>query len=292
MSLRARVSNPVRTTFLRSKNSLLRRLPKQFVITTSYGFKLTGNTKHLIPRYVYVFGAWQPDISAWVHNFVWPGDVVIDIGANIGYLSLVAARKVGPHGKVLAIEAEPTVFGQLERNIDLNPGLPVIATHAIAGESSGVRKIHAAPFELGSSSTELTEVADGPSSEVRVVRVDSLVPRDELDRVRLVKIDVEGDEMRVLAGLDAVLSGMAPDGAIVMEIAPDLLELRGQSASALLEMMEGMGFEALRIDNDYHPARYADPEVASPEPLRGVPDIPVDVVFQRSPAPTGAGRDS
>lgn len=219
------------------------------------------------------------------------GDVVLDLGANLGYLSLLAATKVGPEGRVIAVEAEPGVFGMLEHNLELNPLLPVVAHHAIVGEGEGVSTIHRADDDHGSSSTERTGAASGPSAEVRMVRAETLIPAEDLPSLKLIKVDVEGDELRVLHGLDDLLHRMVPGAAVLAEIAPEMLAKRGHTAEDVLRFMAERSFEPQLIPNDYSPRRYVSPDVGAPTPLTEVPLTAVDVVFTKraemSPGPAG-----
>ena len=82
-----------------------------------------GHTADLIQRYVYYFGVWEPTISQWFKGYVRPGDIVVDVGANIGWYTLLAAQRVGPEGQVVAIEASPTIAEHLRANLALNPSI-------------------------------------------------------------------------------------------------------------------------------------------------------------------------
>src|SRR4051794_26991463 len=63
---------------------------------TIFGAKITGDTADLIQRYIYFFGVWEPDITAWLRSALKPGDCFVDVGANIGYYTLLASQVVGP----------------------------------------------------------------------------------------------------------------------------------------------------------------------------------------------------
>lgn len=271
---------------------MLRRIPKSFEVATPYGFNFAGNTAQVIPRYVYLFGVWQPDITAWVWNHLRPGDIALDLGANLGYLSLLAATRTGPTGRVLAVEAEPEVFKMLQRNLQLNPELSVVARQAIVGESAGIGTIYRADSDHGSSSTERSGVADGVGTQVRMIRADSLVSTEDLPRLRLVKLDVEGDELRVLRGLDSLLHLMPVGSAVLAEIDPEMLAVRGHTADEILQFMVQRDFEPMVIPNDYSPVRYVSTEVIPPNPLKATPRKAVDVAFIKASRPESSTAGS
>ncbi|MGW8556570.1 hypothetical protein [Streptomyces tubercidicus] len=80
-------------------NPWLRRLPRQRVVRTRFGVATAVDTQDLIQRYVYMFGVWEPHMPHWLQRRLRPGDTYIDVGANIGYFSLLAAHLVGDRGE-------------------------------------------------------------------------------------------------------------------------------------------------------------------------------------------------
>src|SRR5262249_10578177 len=89
----------------------------EFVATTVFGTRLAGNTIEILQQYVYYFGMWEPNLTRWIWERLRPGDTFIDVGANIGYFSLLAAKRVGATGRVVAIEASPKIFSALQCNL-------------------------------------------------------------------------------------------------------------------------------------------------------------------------------
>lgn len=122
-----------------------------------------------------------------------PGDTVIDVGANIGSLSLAAAAAVGPRGKVIAIEPHPVVFKYLCGNVRLNPALAVETVNVALGDECGTLRFSNLP------SDNYNAVDAAGELEVPVSTLDVLLEK-RIGRVRLLKIDVEGYEEFVLRG--------------------------------------------------------------------------------------------
>lgn len=140
-----------------------------------------------------------------------PGDVFYDIGANVGFLSVVGAHCVGPQGAVHAFEPLPANVALVRRNASLN-GFAQIVVHPIAvGDVTGRAQLVVAAYSGGSAlaAVEAPPDATGESIEVDISTVDALVERG-LPPPTLVKIDVEGAELLVLKGMELVCARHAP----------------------------------------------------------------------------------
>ena len=260
-------------------NRALKRRPRTFrAAPTVHGFSVDGSTSDLIQRYLYVFGTWEPQLTDWVRDHLRPGDVVVDVGANIGYFSLLASGLVGHTGSVIAFEAVPSIADALERNLQRN-GASVEVHRRAVGESPGAIEVfRSIGSNVGRSGTSggTDMLSEG---EVPVVRGADALPRELWSRIRLVKIDVEGDEQRVLRGLQPVLAALPAGAAVLTEVTPADLEERGGSAEQVMTFMRDLGFDALAIENSYAAADYAHHERRPPQPLMGVPDRQTDVIF-------------
>lgn len=160
-----------------------------------------------------------------LHSLLRPGDVFADVGSNVGYYSLLASQLVGPQGHVHALEPAPATYAMLRRNLELNDVGNVTAVPVAAGASDGRAQLFGArPGNTGTSSFRRVsnalvpggEVGDA-STEVEVRALASMLPQAELERLRAVKIDVEGYEAEVLRGLEPIFdSGLRP--ALIVEI--------------------------------------------------------------------------
>lgn len=159
-----------------------------------------------ISYYLYNFGEYEPYATNVFLNLIKPGDTVIDIGANIGYYTVLGATKVGAKGKVLAIEPEPTNLSYLKRNLSQNN---IQNTQIFAGAVS--RETGTLPLYLSSTSAgeHSLVVKTDKAISVPVETLDHLVGAYKL-KPTLIKIDVEGAEMDVLAGASKTLSSLRP----------------------------------------------------------------------------------
>lgn len=167
-------------------------------------------------RYPYFYGTpYEPAVTDAILTALRPGDVFIDIGANIGYFSLLAAKTVGTTGRVIAFEPHEGARRQLqslaERN-DVDDRIEVVAT-AVAERPANVTLFTTDDFSAYSTLepqlSPMREVAAfRPATVVAAIALDSwLATRPELARrVRCIKIDVEGAEGRVIRGMPQTLS--------------------------------------------------------------------------------------
>ncbi|MDE3154025.1 MAG: FkbM family methyltransferase [Acidobacteriota bacterium] len=198
--------------------------PRPFVTTTYFGSQFAGTTGDLIPMAIRLFGVLEENLSYWCEACLAEGDVFVDVGAHLGYFSLLASRLVGPAGRVVAIDASPATFAGLERNVALNPhAANVRAVCAVAAASRGTCPVYRGPEH----STGITSVHPRPltgnrfEAEVAAAPLAGLLSDDEIRRARLVKIDVEGSEFDVVAGLEPLLDSLRADCEIVVETSED-----------------------------------------------------------------------
>lgn len=140
-----------------------------------------------------------------------PGDVFIDVGANIGLYALKAARLVGPTGRVLALEPGAEAHARLASNLALNAYHWAEPIKAAASDRDGSAVLHHVP--LGDDPQAFSLVANARAvegEEVETVTLDTLVDGCGLARVDLIKIDVEGAEALVIAGGRRMLETFRP----------------------------------------------------------------------------------
>ena len=199
---------------------LIRRMPTQLEVPVAGGSRMVVDTSDLIGRVLAITGTWEPQVTAAFRSLLLPGDVCIDVGANIGYFTLLASRLVGPRGHVYALEPSPASHAALGTNLDLNAITNVTALCVAAGENNGQAILHEAPGRNRGASSILPSAEDEATKvTVETRRLDSLVPADDLARARLVKIDVEGYEVEVMRTLEPVFDrGARP--AVIVELSP------------------------------------------------------------------------
>ena len=193
---------------------------------------------------VYFGQVYEPETTRHVLGWLGPGDVFIDIGANVGYFTMLAAARVGPLGRVIAVEANPALFQRLCASVERNGFQMVDVFDVAATDHDAEISLYLSndPTNDGISSTSPWEghLASGDLSASNTVvipgrRLDTLPL--ELGRVDLLKIDVEGAELAVLNGM-AEIFAKTPPRRIVCETTlsgeiSEWLTVRGYKAEPL-----------------------------------------------------------
>lgn len=166
--------------------------------------------------HLFIDGVYEPDEVGWVLSRVGPGDVFVDVGANIGIFSITVAPRVTSSGRVIAVEASPTVARYLDGNIALNKLSNITMCETVVqATSGGVVPFYEAPIErFGTGS--LTPEYGGIATLVPAQCLDDLLREVGVARVKVLKIDVEGFEEGVLRGAEGLLRGSNPP-AILFE---------------------------------------------------------------------------
>lgn len=214
---------------------------------------------------------------AWLRNNVKRGQVFVDVGANVGIYTVLAAQLTGPEGKVFAFEPHAVNFSSLMENIALN-GLERICVPVSTALSSrpGFLPFHYASLTAGSSMSQLgltvdpdgRNVSAGVSELKAATSLDSLVADGFVLSPHHIKIDVDGIEADIVEGMENILTGETPPLSIQVEIQPD-------TRLPVIERMASYGFQ---IDHVHHTesGRSRIDSGVSPD------DVTHNIVFLRS----------
>lgn len=262
--------------------------PLTVTARTRFGAVVRCRLPDLIQMYIALFDVWEPDLTRLIETRLGVGDVFVDVGANIGYYSLLASRCVGDAGAVVAIDASPGNCAELRHNLAANPGTGNVhdLNRAAAAERGTIAVYSGPEYNLGLATTapggrrglrRETEVPAAPLAE--------LLTADETRRARLIKIDVEGSEPSVLAGIGDLLAAGRDDLELLVELSPAWWQDPNLTPEAVIRPLREAGFHSYLMDNDYWPWRYLWPAaVRTPRRIDRLPDARVkrlDLVFSR-----------
>jgi FkbM family methyltransferase len=187
-----------------------------------------------------IIQVYEPDVTQYARRTLRRGDVAIDVGAHIGYFTLLFAQLAGGTGQVLAFEPEAGNFDLLEQNIAANGYRNVTARRAAVGETTGRGSLLVDPFNSGGARLiDGAALGPGSGSNVEVVALDDECPQLR-GRVRLVKVDAEGRELSVLRGARKTLETSSV--SVVTEFTPRALEDAGTPPDELLSFLGELGF--------------------------------------------------
>jgi len=158
----------------------------------------------------------EPHVTRVIRALLQPGTVMIDIGANIGYYTLLAAARIGSTGKVIAFEPNVDNCTLLHKSLQANNFANVVLHNVAVAEVEGVVSLHISD----SNGSIVPDHLLARPYHVRTVRLDDVL-RDET-RIDLIKMDIEGAEGRALQGMHRVIQRCAP--MIVTELHPAALQ--------------------------------------------------------------------
>lgn len=194
-----------------------------------------------VQRDIYI-GNYERRETRLVRSILKPAMTVLDVGANVGYYTALAARLVGPRGRVFAIEPYPPNFRRLSTWIADNHAAQVSAFNFALGSAAGIAQMFSA---FADTDTPVMVAHDQPSvASVQVQTLDSCLREWQLDRVDFLKLDVDGSETAMLAGA----SGALADGRISMvlcEFCDEWLVKVGSSIEALWATFLSAGFKPI-----------------------------------------------
>jgi FkbM family methyltransferase len=189
---------------------------------------------------LYVCGSFEPNEFAFLDRILKPGMVFVDVGANDGYYSLFAARRLGAEGRVIAIEPSSRERDHLEANIRRNNVKSITILPVALGETAGKGQLkladggHTGHNTLGGFAT--AGVLTAATETVEVDTLDNVVARLGLERLDLIKIDAEGAEVAVLQGARSIIGKHRP--ILLVEVNNRALEAQNHTAKALLDILE------------------------------------------------------
>lgn len=251
-----------------------------------FGARFAGALPDAVHGYMYFFGVWEPAITAIYRAALKPGDVVVDIGANVGTHALLAAHLVGPTGRVHAVEASPWIHARLRQNLATN-GVTNVQTYNLAAtDVPGTVSVYLHDDRnLGGTTIVATEAERLGAAQEAVVEgrpLSQIVPLEELRAARLIKMDVEGAEWLVVQGMRDVLPLLRADAEILCEVNPAALRQLGGSLDELLALFAGAGFQAFEVMNPYRAQFYIDTPPLQVVPLARRDFEVADLVFRRA----------
>ncbi len=202
---------------------------------------------------IFWYGSYSRHILRVMDALLDPGMTVVDVGANLGEITLAAARRVGPTGRVLAFEPVDDIADRLDRNVAMNDLYQVTVHRQGLSDHDGAAELYTSPRPFhdrthheGLSSLYADAERDSPVQSIQLTTLDAVCAEQHVDRVDLLKIDVEGAELAVLRGATHTIETQRP--WIVVEVN------RGTSRSAavrpedILDLLAGQGYRFFRID--------------------------------------------
>jgi len=200
-----------------------------------------------LEREIIETGSFEPSGTAVVRRLVKPGDVVFDVGANVGYYTVLMAKLVGEGGRVVAFEPTAHYRSVLERNVQVNELTNVVVLpHGLSSTVTSARA------HIGESSATLHWVADSEpsaSEDVLLRPLDDVVSGLGIARLDFIKIDVDGHEPAILQGAWNTLARFDP--VVFFEVSHENYLEYGVTAWDFYDMLVARGYR-LHSERDLH----------------------------------------
>ncbi len=205
-------------------------------LANSRGPSLSFSTNLLLGRY-------EPEIRDLLHFQLHEGMIVLDVGAHVGYYSLLAAKLVGPKGKVYAFEPEPENFKILQANVASNGYENISLVHQAVGDRTGRVQFFLSRQGNDRHSIFLSN-RESPREtclDVPAVSLDDFFAEQGWPHVDLIKMDIEGAEPLALKGMTQLIA-RSENLRMIVELAPDALRAGGFEAAEFLDQLAAAGF--------------------------------------------------
>ena len=221
------------------------------IIDWIYGLKLKIYPGNEIFRAIFVRGIYDPNLIVVVNTFLKNGSVFIDVGANMGYFSLLASKTVGKNGKVFALEPSSRDFGRLQDNVKINGLQNIYPLRLAVSGKVGPIKLLVACEERSALNTTGSEFSFKGVEKVDVEEVDSTTidrfVRKHYTNGRLdfLKLDIEGSEACALHGAINAIKKYRP--AIMLGVNPVALKACGSTVEELQEILKSVEYKVYEI---------------------------------------------
>lgn len=222
-------------------DGLIHRLDFEATVRTHFGQRMTLSVNDFVQRAIYCRGTWDEAIADVIIDRLRPRHVFVDAGANVGFFTLLASALVGPQGRVVAFEPHPVTRAALANNVKLNKMKNVTISEFALSDSQEVMDLYLEnEGGLGSSSLRPppVEYRNG-NVQVNTDTLDNQLAHLGIEKVDMIKIDIEGAELAALRGAVETLRGHP---AVICEISGYNLERMGGSEDELMNLMQGHGY--------------------------------------------------
>ena len=188
---------------------------------------------------IYRTGGFEPDSTKWLYEFIKPGMVVVDVGANFGYYSILSAKLVGNDGRVVAFEPLKKFYDRLIDHIDRNHCNQITAVQCGLSEKEEELTLYdggdSASFYL-TNENEPVQITEA----VKLITLDSYIAHNEIGRVDFIKVDIDGHEVKFLRGAKATIRRFKP--ILMVEFMQLALQQAGSGAEELASEISNLGY--------------------------------------------------
>jgi len=243
--------------------------------TVSYpehGFGMTVRPGKMTGRSLY-FKTYEPDLVNLLQRELEPGDTFVDIGAHVGFFSLVAATLIHDTGKIYSFEPLPENYDLLNRNLYQNSIEQAVTEDVLVGRKSGGGKLYLSPNNPGGGTPNYSEARGhamfDPDKYInkKVISADDYFEQES--RIDFVKIDVQGGEFDVLKGMNRILSEQSPE--LVVEIHKHALNNEDISPNVLFDFLTKLDYKPYAVSDNKKQNRIQAADISDSTPVYFTP---------------------
>ena len=220
-------------------------LPKQVEI---HGATVVLNPTDPVVSGALRFGVYEKAETLFFQSACRDGMTFLDVGANLGYYTALAAHAVGPNGRVLAVEPDPDSFGYLEQTIAANAVGNAEAFPVAASDAPAMLPLYISTDNRGDNRLYASD-EERPQVEVKARPLDALLRENKIETVDLIKIDVQGYEPKVIAGLRETIIA-SPNLTLLTEFWPQGMTEAGGDANEFLKTLRELGLTLHELKPD------------------------------------------
>jgi FkbM family methyltransferase len=216
------------------------------------GFVIAKRLDQSIPFKISREHVYEPQLSALFRQYLRPGDTFIDVGANIGYFTLLAASCVGPTGHVHSFEPNPETFQALQQNITLNHFQQVALNDVAVSNTAGPiqlwvgKEIDSGLVSMRQTTNLLTHTITG-----QAITLDAYLTDHAVGKIRAMKLDIEGAEWLALQGGRRTLESDNKPEIIALEAVQSHASAFGVSIVDLIEFLSARKYRVRLLSNDF-----------------------------------------
>jgi FkbM family methyltransferase len=224
-------------------------LPIIVTVKDKYGVFEIRNCREYIQRNIYFLGYYELRETKLFKKILRAGDTFLDVGANIGWFTLVGSRAVGSNGKVVSFEPSSHIYSHLQQTVNINALKNVKVEKLALSDENGIAILSGISADnegTGSIVSSTKKLEDSAKEEVKTITLDNYWHQENLGKIRLIKIDVEGAELKVLKGAQSLLKEKVCE-YIIFEVNDKRLREMGSSSMELLSLVKSLGYDLFSI---------------------------------------------
>jgi FkbM family methyltransferase len=222
-------------------------VPKSPIVVN--GFYMVIGPPPYFPGLELAYGVYEPGTTKLFELMLRPGMTVVDVGAHVGYYTLLAARLVGDQGRVYAFEPHPDTFKVLCQNVKINRLSNVVAIPKAVDDTIGRKRLFLAHGSSGLHSLYARGLVSPYSIWVDTTTLDAFFAEEGWPPIDLIKMDIEGGEPAALRGMAQLLT-RCPTLKLIVEYSPERLKAAGVQPEAFLRQLNTLGFRLFVVMDD------------------------------------------